>query len=355
MDFFTEGDIIIMTFMVMLLGSWAVVASAPRHKYVPLVEYEQFEFDLNKWSPERLRRTMRFTKEEIRLLIGYFDLESIEYRGRIRPSPGFALCLLLCKLSWPRPLFELTEYFGRSETYLSIVLNDVLEHLGRRYDPMLSWHPMLTYNRIRLYARTVKRLAGHAGRSTVWAFLDGTFRRTARPEKKQDFWYSAYKKSHGMAWMAVTCPDGLIGASFGPYEAAIADVKMLERSGIVKRLDRMFRNKSRRYYLFGDKAYIHQRHVMSPYMGYASERDLWFNKKMSSARVTVEHGFGRTQNLWISNALKQQLKMGLQPVGGLYRAAILLTNCYTCFRGNEDATRFGIRPPTIHQYLDVIA
>lgn len=81
MDFFTEGDIIIMTFMVMLLGSWAVVASAPRHKYVPLVEYEQFEFDLNKWSPERLRRTMRFTKEEIRLLIGYFDLESIEYRG----------------------------------------------------------------------------------------------------------------------------------------------------------------------------------------------------------------------------------------------------------------------------------
>ncbi len=346
---------IVLALMVLLLSSWAVVAATPRHRYVPPVEYEQFEFDLDQWSPERVRRTMRFTKEEIRLLIGYFDLQSIEYRQRIRPSPEFALCLLLCKLSWPRPLFQLTEHFGRSEAYLSTVLNDVLEHLRLRYTPMIRWHPTLTYNRIRLYARTIKRLGGHSGRSTVWAFIDGTFRRTARPQERQEFWYSAYKKSHGMAWMSITCPDGLIGASFGPYEGKIADVKMVQVSGVLDKLDRIFKKKLRQYYLFGDKAYIHQRHVMSPYVGWTSDNDTWFNKRMSSARVTVEHSFGRTQNLWISNAFKQQLKMGLQPVGDLYQAAILLTNCYTCLRGNEDATRFQIRPPNIHQYLDVIA
>ena len=56
----------------------------------------------------------------------------------------------------------------------------------------------------------------------------------------------------------------------------------------------------------------------------------------------------------MSNAFGQQLEMGLQPVGDLHRVAILLTNGYTCLRGNEDATRFRIRPPTIDQYLDVV-
>ena len=41
---------------------------------------------------------MRFTKDEIRLLINYFDLESVAYRQRIRFSSEFAMCLLLCKL-----------------------------------------------------------------------------------------------------------------------------------------------------------------------------------------------------------------------------------------------------------------
>lgn len=158
-----------------------------------------------------------------------------------------------------------------------------------------------------------------------------------------------------MTWMAITCPDGLIGACFGPYEGKIADDTMFQDSGIIDKLDKIFRKKRRRYYLFGDKAYIHRRHIMFPYVGYVTGRNKRFNKGMSSARDTVELGYGKTQNLWASNALKQQSKMGLRFLGDLYRAAILLTNCYTCFRGNEDAIRFKVRPPNIHQYLNVIA
>lgn len=155
--------------------------------------------------------------------------------------------------------------------------------------------------------------------------------------------------------MAITCPDGLIGVCFGPYEGKITNDTMFRNSGIIDRLDKIFKNQRRRYYLFEDKVYIHQRHIMSPYINYLIRGNKRFNKGMSSARDAVELGYGKTQNLWMSNALKQQSKMGLQPVGGLYRAAMLLTNCYTCFRGNEDATRFKVRPPNIHQYLNVIA
>ena len=89
--------------MVMLLGSWVVVVTAPRHPYVSPVEYDPIDFNLNNWTPEHLRRTMRFTKEEISLLISYLDLESIVYCQRIRPSPEFALCLQLFPnpKTWP--------------------------------------------------------------------------------------------------------------------------------------------------------------------------------------------------------------------------------------------------------------
>ncbi len=170
---------------------------------------------------------MRFTRDEIRLLIRYFDLESIEYRNRIRPIPEFAICLLLCKLSYLRQLHELQQTFGRSSIYLSIVLNDVLEHLRKRYTTILQWHPTLTHNRVRRYARAVKSLGNTPGRSAIWGFINGTFRRLARPKKRQYFWYSAYKKSYGMGWLAITCPDGLIGALGGLYEGKMNDIVML--------------------------------------------------------------------------------------------------------------------------------
>ena len=44
MDSIKEGDVIILTLVVMLQSSWAAIAAAPRHRYVPPIEYEQVEF-----------------------------------------------------------------------------------------------------------------------------------------------------------------------------------------------------------------------------------------------------------------------------------------------------------------------
>ena len=347
---YLPGDIIVLSLTMLLLSGWAAMASTPRHIYVAPSEYKTFDFDLDRWPPERLRRSMRFTKQEIRLLLGYFDLESIEYRCRLKPSPEFAICLLLCKLSYPRSFFELSDRFGRSPAYLSIVFNDTLEHLRKRYDSMLRFHPSLTYKRVKKYARAVKSMSGLRGSSMIWGFIDGTFRRLARPGRYQHFWYSAYKKSHGMGWLAVTCPDGLIGAFFGPYEGKMNDIAMLQRSGLTEHLRDLFRGR-KQYDLFGDKAYVYQDFIICPYRGWKSRRKNRFNTSMSRARIAVEYTFGLTQNLWISNAFKQQLKPGLQPVGDLYRVSILLTNCYTCIRGNQVGNRFRIKPPNIYQYL----
>jgi len=50
----------------------------PRHSYIKPVKYERSKFDLNRISPKRLRRMMRFNKKEIRLLVDYFAIDVIE-------------------------------------------------------------------------------------------------------------------------------------------------------------------------------------------------------------------------------------------------------------------------------------
>ena len=96
--------------------------------------------------------------------------------------------------------------------------------------------------------------------------------------------------------MAVTCPDDLIKAIYDLYEGKIADVKILQISEMLERLDRVFKGKSRRYryHLFKDKAYIYQRYVISPYIDLISIRKRRFNRTILSARVIVEYDFRRT-------------------------------------------------------------
>jgi len=143
------------------------LAGGPQHPYIKSAKYETSEFDLDQIPLERLRRMMRFNKEEIRLLVDYFAIDAIKWSNRAKPSFELALCLLLSKLSYPRQLFELAEQFGRSPSYLSRVLNDLLKHLEVRYGEILRWHPTLTYTRIRRYARAIKRVGKIRGKSTI--------------------------------------------------------------------------------------------------------------------------------------------------------------------------------------------
>lgn len=110
---------------------------------------------------------MRFIKKEIRFLISYFDLKSIEYQERIRLNSEFALYLLLCKLLWPRSLFKFIEDFEYLEAYLSIMINDVFKYLRKRYTFIFTWYLTLSYNRIRYYTHIIKRFIDHNEESTI--------------------------------------------------------------------------------------------------------------------------------------------------------------------------------------------
>lgn len=53
----------------------------------------------------------------------------------------------------------------------------------------------------------------------------------------------------------------------------------------------------------------------------------------------------------MANAFETQMKGRLQPVAAYYLVSVLLTNCYTCMRGNCISSRFMTRPATLREYL----
>ena len=57
--------------------------------------------------------------------------------------------------------------------------------------------------------------------------------------------------------MSIIYLDDLIKTSFNPFEGKIVDIKILKLFKVVDKLNRLFKKKYKRYYLFRDKVYIY--------------------------------------------------------------------------------------------------
>ena len=64
-------------------------------------------------------------------------------------------------------------------------------------------------------------------------FLDGTIRQQCRPVRGQRAIFSGHKRYHGLKFQALTVPDGLIAAMFGPVEGRLHDSTMLGLSNLM--------------------------------------------------------------------------------------------------------------------------
>jgi hypothetical protein len=164
---------------------------------VPPYEYIQSSFSLELMTPGRARIWLRFTVEEVRQLAPLLELNQVPWRSRISCPAETALCVLCARLSYPGRWVALVDLFGRSQSWLSTVFNDIVIFLAGRFGPLLWWHLQLTYSRLQVFAEAVEREGGTGG---VWGFVDGTFRGHCRPEGQlaQELVYSGHKRSHGI-------------------------------------------------------------------------------------------------------------------------------------------------------------
>ena len=87
---------------------------------------------------------------------------------------------MLYRLTFPTRLTDMELFFGRSSTWLSLVFNNVVTFLAERFQKLLQWHPMLTYDRIQQYAQALAPYT--AGEEVIRGFLNRTFRGFCRPD-----------------------------------------------------------------------------------------------------------------------------------------------------------------------------
>ena len=73
---------------------------------------------------------------------------------------------------------------------------------------------------------------------------------------------------------------------------------------------------------------------------------------MSKVRVSVEWVFGEIVAFFKFCDFKQDLKIGLSPVGKTYSVCGLLRNAITCLYGSNTANYFGIEPPALQFHLN---
>ena len=91
---------------------------------------------------------------------------------------------------------------------------------------------------------------------------------------------------------------------------------------------------------------------MTPYKdANVTEEQLNFNKVMSSQRICLEWSFADIMKSFSLIDFKKNLKLHLQPLGKLYKVAVILMNCRCCLHGNQTSQFFGVNPPTIDEYI----
>ncbi|SJX63929.1 uncharacterized protein SRS1_25033 [Sporisorium reilianum f. sp. reilianum] len=145
-------------------------------------------------------------------------------------------------------------------------------------------------------------------------------------------------------------PDGLIFAQ-GPWDGSENNWSVWTKSGVADWLQNSsFTKDNRTLYLFGDKGYHLDHHLIVPYKGNNMKpKETWFNVIMSKYRITVEWAIGLVSVLfpWLNN--KQQQKFLLMPVANNYLIGVILWNALSCLKGNTTSQYFDL--PSLDMYF----
>lgn len=104
---------------------------------------------------------MRFTPDEIKVFLPLLRMDKLRFRLRLQATPEEALAVVLIRLSYPTRYWQMMNTFGHSRTWLSIVFNDTIIYLYRRYQRKLEWdEDRLAFGRLSEYARAIYEKGG---------------------------------------------------------------------------------------------------------------------------------------------------------------------------------------------------
>ena len=284
-------------------------------------------------------------------------LESIRCANRYTVCYETGFLVLLYRYSRPRRLSpDMETIFGMRRSKLSAIIQTfslALYHVSMPYlsDPSI-WHQRMPY-----YSELIKRKTGNVI-DTLWGFIDGTIRKTARPIHNQRTVYTRFKKCHGIKFQSVLVPDGYIACLYGPVPAKTHDAKLLRESNLLEQLRHTMPDDTSNgpvYSLYGDLAYPQSPYLLGGYRNVANGTDeVQFNRLMSSVRITVEWGYCEITEQWKFLDFCQAMRIFQSPVAQYYINAAFLSNLRNCMIGNKTRHYFDAQQMTLEQYIALV-
>jgi nuclease HARBI1 len=195
------------------------------------------------------------------LLEGTYEKIILKNRNYVHFETGFLLCLY--RLARPRRIHpDITRKFGMSSSKVSIAINTFMKAFHFLSLPYFS-EPLIWANRMPYYAELIKNKTNGLV-DFIWAFIDGTIRRTCRPKYFQKQAYSGHKRFHGIKFQSVLCPDGMVALLYGPVAGSRHDSFMLNESGILPKLRELMPEGGDKkvYSIYGDPAYPQSNYIL---------------------------------------------------------------------------------------------
>lgn len=187
-------------------------------------------------------------------------------------------------------------------------------------------------------------------------WLDGTFIEIARPGNgHQECAYNGKESCHGLKFLLLAHPDGIISFCHGPVEGRHHDSFLLDESQLLALLRTRFLQLAQRFHfcIFGDVAFPLSDELITAYRNPQIQQEETFNACVKLVRVAVEWAIGKvTKTFPHLTARKADFhRVLLSPVGLHYRVAVLLANAHTCLYGNQTSSYFEVMPIPLEEYF----
>jgi hypothetical protein len=264
------------------------------------------------------------------------------------------MLILFYRMSFPRRLSpDMEQVFCMRKSALSSIISTFREVLHTVSLPYLST-PGLFFNRFDYYGSLIDAKTNGAI-TTVWAFIDGTLRRTCRPTYCQKAAYSGHKRCHGIKFQSVIAPDGLIVDLYGPIAGSRHDSYMLAESGLLPKLRELMPEGEAIYSIFGDPAYPQSAYLLGSFTNtIANSDEAEWNTVLSKVRICVEWGFKEIAMQWSYLDFKKQMKIFEAPIAQYYIVGGFLCNCRNTIYGSQTQEYYNAKALSLEEYINLV-
>ena len=332
----------------------------------------RFAIGPERWSFERIKRDFASHPATVKALFRFSlrDMQrllvALRFPRTIKAGPpGFqysatgeeALCILLRRLVYPTTLPVLAWEMGRSPSAISQIVQAAVDHVYENFAHLRDnrslecWGPYFPR-----FARAI-HTGGRRGQcplNNCIGFVDGSIQRLDKPGRYQHIMYNGHKRCHCVKWQGLMLPNGIMPMPFGPINGRNNDAFMLDKSFLVRIMQRICRRLGSVYCFYGDPAYPLSHWIMCPFKHrMLNGAEAHFNTEMSKTRIPNEWGFGKLKNNWGYLDFSKGMKPYLNDIQRYWPVAVILTNCHTCCYGSQTGWYFDLEPPEMEKYVEM--